>query len=88
MDQIVSCRDDIAQQYLMQAVIQGFPDEFHLGTLPSLLSAVGKLQPGVKIHTVLSSLLDRLARHARHPGNPQHACHRTLCGVVPRSAQT
>ena len=47
----------------MQAVIQGFPDDFHLGTLPSLLSAVGKLQPGVKIHTVLSSLLDRLARH-------------------------
>ena len=64
MDQIVSCRDDIAQQYLMQAVIQGFPDDFHLGTLPSLLSAVGKLQPGVKIHTVLSSLLDRLARNA------------------------
>ena len=46
----------------LQAVIQGFPDDFHLGTLPSLLSAVGRLQPGVKIHAVLSSLLDRLAR--------------------------
>lgn len=73
---------------MVQAVIQGFPDDFHLGTLPSLLSAVGKLQAGVKIHAVLSSLLDRLARCM--PDSVQAlpcwdtaACH-SLCQVTVR----
>ncbi|KAK9808922.1 hypothetical protein WJX72_006449 [[Myrmecia] bisecta] len=65
MEQIVSCKDDIAQQYLMQCVIQGFPDEFHLGTLETLLGACPELQSGVKVHIILASLLDRLARYAQ-----------------------
>ena len=62
MEQVVACKDDIAQQYLMQCVIQCFPDEFHLGTLDALLGTLPQLQPGVKVHVILSSLLDRLAR--------------------------
>eukprot|EP00798_Chlamydomonas_sp_ICE-L_P013365 gene13365-19211_t len=65
MEQIVSCKDDIAQQYLMQCVIQCFPDAFHLGTLDALLDSMPQLQPGVKIHTVLASLMDRLAKYAQ-----------------------
>ncbi|BDA44236.1 probable vacuolar protein sorting-associated protein 35 [Coccomyxa sp. Obi] len=64
MEQVVSCKDEIAQQYLMQCIIQGFPDEFHLGTLPTLLAALPELQSGVKVHLVLASLLDRLSRFA------------------------
>jgi vacuolar protein sorting-associated protein 35 len=64
LEQVVSCRDDIAQQYLMQCVIMVFPDEFHLGTLQSLLGALPQLQPGVRVHTVLSLLMDRLANYA------------------------
>ena len=64
MEQVVSCRDDIAQQYLMQCVIQGFPDECHLRTLPALLAALPELQAGVRVHLILASLLDRLARCA------------------------
>mmetsp|Transcript_10243 Transcript_10243/g.17835 ORF Transcript_10243/g.17835 Transcript_10243/m.17835 type:complete len:833 (-) Transcript_10243:476-2974(-) len=64
MEQVVSCRDDIAQQYLFQAVIQVFPDSFHLGTLDTLLGALAEMQPGVKVHTVVASLMDRLARYA------------------------
>jgi vacuolar protein sorting-associated protein 35 len=37
-------------------------DEFHLGTLQSLLGALPQLQPGVRVHTVLSLLMDRLAK--------------------------
>ncbi len=48
MEQVVSCKDEIAQQYLMQCIIQGFPDEFHLGTLTTLLSSLPELQSGVK----------------------------------------
>ena len=49
LEQIVVCRDDIAQQYLMQCVIQCFPDSFHLGTLDALLGSLPGLQPGVKV---------------------------------------
>ncbi len=49
LDQITSCRDDLAQLYLMQALIQGFPDRFHLGTLETLLGVLPQLQPGVKV---------------------------------------
>ncbi|GFH26478.1 vacuolar protein sorting-associated protein 35, partial [Haematococcus lacustris] len=46
------------------AVIQVFPDSFHLGTLDSLLGALPEMQPGVKVHSVMASLMDRLARYA------------------------
>ncbi|EFN52770.1 hypothetical protein CHLNCDRAFT_54198 [Chlorella variabilis] len=64
LEQVVSCRDDIAQQYLMQCIIMVFPDEFHLGSLQSLLGAMPQLQPGVRVHIVLSLLMDRLANYA------------------------
>jgi len=73
MEQVVSCRDDIAQQYLMLCVIQGFPDECHLRTLPALLAALPELQPGVRVHLILGSLLDRLARCARSTANDRHS---------------
>jgi hypothetical protein len=44
--------------------LQGFPDEFHLGTLDSLLGALPELQSGVKLHAVMSALMDRLAKYA------------------------
>lgn len=44
--------------------MQGFPDEFHLGTLDSLLGALPELQSGVKLHAVMSALMDRLAKYA------------------------
>ncbi|KAI8469398.1 MAG: vacuolar protein sorting-associated protein 35 [Monoraphidium minutum] len=64
LEQVTSCRDELAQQYLMQAVIQGFPDAFHLSTLDALLGALPDLQPGVKLHSVMAALMDRLARYA------------------------
>lgn len=42
--------------------MQGFPDEFHLGTLEALLGAVPQLQPGVRLAGIMASLMDRLAR--------------------------
>jgi vacuolar protein sorting-associated protein 35 len=60
--QVVSCKDELAQQYLMQCIIQGFPDAFHLASLDALLGALPELQSGVKLHAVMASLMDRLAR--------------------------
>lgn len=36
-------------------------DDFHLGTLQSLLGVLPQLQPGVRVHAVLALLMDRLA---------------------------
>ncbi|KAF6251478.1 vacuolar protein sorting-associated protein 35 [Scenedesmus sp. NREL 46B-D3] len=64
LEQVVSCKDELAQQYLMQCIIQGFPDAFHLASLDALLGALPELQSGVKLHAVMASLMDRLARYA------------------------
>lgn len=62
LEQVVACKDELAQGYLMQCVAAAFPDDFHVGTLEALLGALPQLQPGVKLAAVMGSLLDRLAR--------------------------
>lgn len=64
LEQVVACQDVIAQQYLMECLIQAFPDEFHLQTVPLLMTAVSRLQPGVALHAVIGSLLSRLSDFA------------------------
>ncbi|CAN6314849.1 unnamed protein product [Urochloa humidicola] len=44
LEQVVNCKDDLAQFYLMDCIIQVFPDEYHLQTLETLLSAFPQLQ--------------------------------------------
>jgi len=69
LEQVINCKDPLAQQYLMQCIIMGFPDEYHLGTLSTLLDALPALvQPGVKLHTIMASLLDRLAAYVSTGG--------------------
>ncbi|KAG0562429.1 hypothetical protein KC19_9G145400 [Ceratodon purpureus] len=64
LEQIVNCKDEIAQFYLMDCVIQVFPDDFHLQTLEILLSACPQLQPSVDVKTVMSQLMERLSKYA------------------------
>uniref|UniRef100_A0A0E0KKA8 Vacuolar protein sorting-associated protein 35 n=1 Tax=Oryza punctata TaxID=4537 RepID=A0A0E0KKA8_ORYPU len=64
LEQVVNCKDELAQFYLMDCIIQVFPDEYHLQTLETLLSAFPQLQPNVDIKTVLSQLMDRLSSYA------------------------
>ncbi|CAI2345792.1 unnamed protein product [Caenorhabditis sp. 36 PRJEB53466] len=61
LEQIVSCRDAISQEYLMECVIQVFADDFHLATLNEFLNACGQLQQEVNIKILLIALVDRLA---------------------------
>ena len=37
LEQVVNCKDAIAQQYLMECLAQVFPVEFHIPTLPAWL---------------------------------------------------
>jgi len=61
LEQVVSCRDAIAQEYLMECIIQVFPDEFHLQTLHAFLKSCAELQTGVNVKNIIITLIDRLA---------------------------
>lgn len=64
LEQVVNCRDIIAQEYLMEVVIQVFADDFHLRTLGPFLSATAQLHPKINIKNIVISLIDRLAAYA------------------------
>ncbi|RYQ93570.1 hypothetical protein Ahy_B09g099838 isoform D [Arachis hypogaea] len=44
LEQVVNCKDELAQFYLMDCIIQVFPDEYHLQTLDVLLGSCPLLQ--------------------------------------------
>ncbi|EGF82306.1 hypothetical protein BATDEDRAFT_693, partial [Batrachochytrium dendrobatidis JAM81] len=64
LEEIVSCRDVIAQEYLMEVVIQVFPDDFHLRCLDMFLSATARLQRTVNVKQIVISLIDRFSGYA------------------------
>lgn len=68
LEQVVSCRDDIAQEYLMECIIQVFPDEFHLQTLDPFLKSCAQLQSKVNVKNIIISLIDRLAAYNQRNG--------------------
>mmetsp|Transcript_10081 Transcript_10081/g.25200 ORF Transcript_10081/g.25200 Transcript_10081/m.25200 type:complete len:780 (-) Transcript_10081:67-2406(-) len=70
LEQVVHCKDHIAQQYLMESVIiQVFPDDFHLRTLDIILECCTKLRKEVDIKAILVSLMDRLCRYVVSSGS-------------------
>ncbi|KIJ45211.1 hypothetical protein M422DRAFT_30058 [Sphaerobolus stellatus SS14] len=64
LEQVVNCKDVIAQEYLMEVVIQVFTDDFHLHSLGPFLSATAQLHPKVNIKQIVIALIDRLAAYA------------------------
>ncbi|VDL79672.1 unnamed protein product [Nippostrongylus brasiliensis] len=70
LEQVVSCRDHISQEYLMECVIQVFGDDFHLATLNEFLRACGDLVAEVNVKNILIALIERLALFAANPDGP------------------
>ena len=64
LTQIVNCRDPLAQTYLMESIIQVFPDEYHLDTMKPFLKAVGDLHTQVNVKNIVNALVDRLSNYA------------------------
>ena len=65
LEQVVQCRDVLAQEYLMEVVTQVFTDDLHLRTLDQYLSATAKLNPGTNVKQIISIMIDRLADYAK-----------------------
>ncbi|KAJ2702760.1 retromer complex subunit Vps35 [Coemansia sp. IMI 209128] len=64
LSQVVSCRDTLAQEYLMEALVQAFSDEWHLATIGQLMEAITGLSPKVSIKTIVIPLVDRVSAYA------------------------
>jgi len=65
LEQIINCKDTIAQEYLMDIVIQVFPDEFHLHTLENFLGTLAQLQKNVNVKNIIIALMNRLSHFAK-----------------------
>jgi Vacuolar protein sorting-associated protein 35 len=63
LDHIVTTGDPLSQAYLMDCLVQVFPDEYHIETLPILLNVCPRLRDKVNIRTILQGLMDRLAKY-------------------------
>lgn len=64
LEQVVQCRDVLAQEYLLEVITQVFPDEYHLHTLDQFLSATARLNPHVNVKAIVIGLMDRLSSYA------------------------
>ena len=63
LDHIVTTGDPLSQAYLMDCLVQVFPDEYHIETMPILLNVCPRLRDKVNIRTILQGLMDRLANY-------------------------
>ncbi|GAU98388.1 hypothetical protein RvY_09543 [Ramazzottius varieornatus] len=84
LEQTVSCRDAIAQEYLMECIIQVFPDDFHIETLQTFLKACSELQTGVNIRRVVGALIDRLAVYSQRQDTSEIPGHIHLFDIFNR----
>nr|POF04284.1 vacuolar protein sorting-associated protein 35 [Quercus suber] len=71
LEQVVQCRDVLAQEYLLEVITQVFPDEFHLHTLDQMLSAITRLNPHVNVKAIVIGLMDRLSAYATRESEDQ-----------------
>lgn len=71
LEQVVQCRDVLAQEYLLEVITQVFPDEFHLHTLDQLLAATARLNPHVNVKAIVIGLMDRLSAFAARESETQ-----------------
>jgi vacuolar protein sorting-associated protein 35 len=62
LDEVINCKDVMAQEFLMDCIIQAFSDEFQIGTLELYLNALTQLNERVSLQKLLTALLQRLSR--------------------------
>ena len=63
LEHVVKEGDPLSQAYLMDCLVQVFPDEYHIETMPILLGVCPRLRDKVNIRTILLGLMDRLANY-------------------------
>lgn len=65
-EQIIQCKDSLAQNYLIDVLIQIFPDSYHFATIDDLLNNVFlRLHPALKKSDLVSNLVDRFVMNLK-----------------------
>ncbi|CAK7891210.1 vacuolar protein sorting-associated protein 35 [[Candida] anglica] len=65
-EQIIQCRDHLAQSYLIDVIVQIFPVTFHFSTLKMLLNDVFlNLNPSLRKSELVLTLVDRIVTYYR-----------------------
>ncbi len=83
LEQVVNCKDELAQPYLLDVLIQVFPDEYHLATFQEVFSTMTMLRPNVRVGSILNALLGRLLSYAEE--TPQAKTEFQAANVFPKS---
>eukprot|EP00127_Corallochytrium_limacisporum_P006804 Clim_evm19s236 gene=Clim_evmTU19s236 len=65
LQQVIKCKEPIAQEYLMECITQVFADEMHLATLRQFLSACGQLKESVNVKGIIIGMINRLAEYVK-----------------------
>lgn len=73
-EQIIQCKDHLAQSYLIDVLIQIFPDNFHFATMDDLLNNVFlKLHPALQKSELISNLVDRFVTNLKYEADLKEA---------------
>ena len=60
---LLESKDAMSQQYLMECIIQAFPDEYNIEAMNTLLETSSRLESVVDIKTIFISLMEKLAKY-------------------------
>ena len=60
---VLENRDALSQQYIMECVIQAFPDEYNIQCMDDILKTTTQLDEGVDIKSLFIILMEKLARY-------------------------
>ena len=88
LEQITNCGDIIAQEYLMDLVIHGFPCEYHVSTLEQYLGTCAELKEGVNVSAILQTLMDRIGTFCADSSSPSASSGVNKIGDVQKLFET
>ncbi len=69
MEDILSNGDVLSQSYLMDCLIQVFPDDFHIYALEPFLKCILRLKEKVRVRMIMEALLHRLGEYVTKTPN-------------------
>ena len=61
-------RDSISQQYIMECIIQAFPDDYNIQCMDEILKTATQLDENVDVKTLFIILMEKLARYVSENG--------------------
>ena len=65
---LLDSKDQLSQQYLMECIIQAFPDDYNIQCMETILDTLTQLTQGVDVKSLYIALMDKLARYVGNTG--------------------